>query len=87
MIRIIKPRRIRYAGHVARIRQKWNAYGVFMGKPDGKRQLGRLRRRWEYNIIMEFREIAGNGMVWINLARDRDQLWVIVNTAMKPRNP
>jgi hypothetical protein len=74
MIRIIKLRKIRCAGQVAHMGQKRNAYEVFMGQPDGKRQLGRPRRRWEYNIIVDFREISGNGMDWINLARDRDQL-------------
>jgi hypothetical protein len=56
IIRMIKPRRMRWAGHVARMEAKRNAYRIFLGKPDGKRPLGRLRRRWDDNIRMDLRE-------------------------------
>jgi hypothetical protein len=56
IIRIIKSRRMRWAGYVARIREKRNAYKILVGKPEGKRPLGRPRRRWENNIDMDVRE-------------------------------
>jgi hypothetical protein len=61
-----------FAGHVARIIEKRKAYTVFVGKLDGKRPLGRPRRRWEDNNKMDLREIRWGGMGWINLAQDRD---------------
>jgi hypothetical protein len=57
VIRLMKSRRMRWAGHVARIGEKKNAYGMLMGKPEGKRPLGRPRRRWVDNIIMYLRQI------------------------------
>jgi hypothetical protein len=65
---MIKSRRMRWAGHVARIGAKRNAYKIFMGKPEGKRPLGRPRRRWVENIKMNLREIGWDGMDWIDLA-------------------
>jgi hypothetical protein len=73
IIRIIKSRRMRWAGHVARVGEERNAYRILVGKPEGKRSLGRLRRRWEDNIKIELREIKCGSMDWIDLARDRDQ--------------
>jgi hypothetical protein len=61
-IRMIKSRRMRWAGHVARISGKRNAYTILMGKPQGKRPLGRPRRRWLYKLKMELREIGWDGM-------------------------
>jgi hypothetical protein len=58
IIRIIKSRRMRWAGHVARIGEKKNAHRIFVGKPEGKRPLGRSRRRWVDNIKMDLREIC-----------------------------
>jgi hypothetical protein len=58
IIRIIKSRRMRWAGHVARIGEKRNAYRILVGKPEGKRSLGRPRRRWVDNIEMDLREIG-----------------------------
>jgi hypothetical protein len=55
IIRIIKSRRMKLAGHVARLREKWNAYRILVGKPEGRRPLGRPRRRWEDNIRMDLR--------------------------------
>jgi hypothetical protein len=63
IIRLIKSRRIRWAGHVARKGEKRKFYKVLVGKPEGKRQLGRPRRRWEDGIRMDFREIDWG--VWI----------------------
>jgi hypothetical protein len=70
---MIKSRRMRWAGHVARIRETMNAYRILVGKPEGKRQLGRPRRMWVDNIEMDLRGIGWDGMDWIDLARDRDQ--------------
>jgi hypothetical protein len=58
IIRIIESRRMRWAGHVARMGPKRNAYRILVGKPDGKRPLGRPRRRWDDNIRMDLREIG-----------------------------
>jgi hypothetical protein len=87
IIRIIKPRRMRWAGHVARMGEKRNAYRMLVGKPEGKRPLERPRRRWEDNIRMDLREIGWGGMDWIDLAQDRDQWRALVNTIMNLRVP
>jgi hypothetical protein len=57
IIRVIKSRRMRWAGHVARVGERRGAYRVLLGKPEGKRQLGRPRRRWEDNIKMDLQEV------------------------------
>jgi hypothetical protein len=59
-----------------------NAYKILVGKPEGKRPLGRPRRRWEVNIKMDFREIGWGGMDWIDMAQDRGQWRALVNTVM-----
>jgi hypothetical protein len=69
IIRIIKSRRMRWAGHVrTRMGGKRNAYRILMGKPEGKRPLGRPKRRWVDNIKMDLREIGWNGVDWIDMA-------------------
>jgi hypothetical protein len=78
---------MRWAGHVARIGAKGNACRILVGKPEGKRPLGRPRRRWEDNIKMNLRELGCSGMDWIDLAQDRDQWTALVSTAMKLRVP
>jgi hypothetical protein len=85
MIRIAKSMRMRWAGHVAKMGEKRNAYRILVGKPEEKRPLGRPRRRWEDNIIMDVREIGWGGMDWIDLAQDRDQWRALVNTVMNLR--
>ncbi|KAJ4432555.1 hypothetical protein ANN_21178 [Periplaneta americana] len=72
IIRNIISRRLRWAGHVARMGEFRNAYRVLVGRPEGKRPLGRPRRRWEDNIKMYLREVGYDDRDWINLARDRD---------------
>jgi hypothetical protein len=84
---MIKSRRMRWAGHVARLGEKRNTYTILVGKPEGKRPLGKPRRRWDDNIKMDFSEIGWGGMDWIDLAQDRDQWRALVNTAMKLRVP
>jgi hypothetical protein len=84
---MIKPRRMRWAGHVARRGEKRNAYRILVGKSEGKRPLGRPRRRWVDNIKIDLREIAWDGVDWIDLAQDRDQWRALVNTVMNLRVP
>jgi hypothetical protein len=71
---------MRWAGHAARIGETRNVYRILVGKPEGKRPLGRPRRRWVDNIKMDFREKGWDGMHWIKLAQDRDQWMALVNT-------
>ncbi|KAJ4435460.1 hypothetical protein ANN_18076 [Periplaneta americana] len=86
IIRKIKSRRLRWAGHVARMSESRNAYRVLVGTPEGKRPLGRPRRRWENNIKMDLREVGYDDREWINLAQDRDQWRAYVRAAMNLRN-
>jgi hypothetical protein len=85
IIRMIKSRRMRLAEHVARIEVKRDAHNILAGKPDGKRPLGRPRRRWVDNIKIDLREIGWHGMDWIDLAQDRDQWRALVITEMNLR--
>jgi hypothetical protein len=71
IIRIIKSRRMRWVGHVARMGEKRNVYRLLVGKPEGKRPLGRWRSRWIDNIKMDLLEIGLNVVDWIDLAQDR----------------
>ncbi|KAJ4429835.1 hypothetical protein ANN_22039 [Periplaneta americana] len=87
IIRNIKSRRLRWAGYVARMGESRNAYRVLVGRPEGKRSLGRPRRRWEDNIKMDLREVGYDGRDWINLAQDRDQWRAYVRAAMNLRAP
>jgi hypothetical protein len=70
IVRLIKSRRMRWEGHVARVGDKRGAYRVLMGKPEGKRPLGRPRRRWEDDIKMDVRELgcgAWTGLIWLSI--------------------
>ncbi|KAJ4440018.1 hypothetical protein ANN_08149 [Periplaneta americana] len=87
IIRNIKSRRLRWAGHVARMGESRNAYRVLVGRPEGKRPLGRSRRRWEDNIKMDLREVGYDDRDWINLAQDRDRWRAYVRAAMNLRKP
>jgi hypothetical protein len=73
IVRVIKSRRMRWAGHVARMEERRGVYRVLIGGSESKRPLGRPRRRWEDNIKMDLREKGINGANWIRLARDRVQ--------------
>jgi hypothetical protein len=68
-------------------RNKNNAYRIFVGKPEGKRPLGRPRRLWVDNIKMDLRERGWSGVDWIDLAQDRDQWRALVNRVMNIRAP
>jgi hypothetical protein len=86
IIRIIKSRRMIWAGHVARIRgEKRKAYKILVRKPEGKRPLGRPGSRWEDNIRIHLREIGWGGVYWIDLAQDRYQWRAFVNTVVNLR--
>jgi hypothetical protein len=87
IVRMIKSRRMRWAGHVARMREGRGVYRVLIGRSEGKRPLGRPRRRWEDNIKMDLREIWINGANWIQLSQNRVQWRAFVNTVMKLRFP
>jgi hypothetical protein len=87
IITIIKSRRMRWAGHVSRMGERRNAYRILVGKPEGKRPLGRSRHRWMDNIKMNLTERERDGMDWIDLAQDRNQWRALVNTVMNPRIP
>jgi hypothetical protein len=78
---------MRWAGHVARRGKKRNAYTILVGKPEGKRPLGRPRHRWVDDIKMDLREIGCGGMDWIDLVQDMDQWRVIVKTVINLRVP
>jgi hypothetical protein len=82
IIRMIKSRRMRWAGHVARRWEKRNANRRLVEKPEGKRPLGRPRRRW-----VDLREIGWDGVDWIGLAQDRDQWRALVSMVMNLRVP
>jgi hypothetical protein len=73
IIRIIKSRRMRWAGHVTRTGEKRNAYRLLVGKPKGKRPLGRPRRRWMDNIRMALGEVRWSDVDWTSLAKDRNR--------------
>jgi hypothetical protein len=87
IIRMLKSRRMRWAAHLARMGETRNAYRILVEKKEGKRQIGRPRRRWEDNIEMDLREIGWVGIDWIELAQDRDQCRAVVNTVMNLRVP
>ena len=73
IVRVKKSRRMRWVGHVARIGEGRGVYRVLVGKPEGRRQQGRPRLRWEDNIKMDLKEVGCGSMAWIDLAQDRDR--------------
>jgi len=87
IVRVIKSRRMRWAGHVARMGEERGVYRVLVGKPEGKRQLGRPRRRWVDNIRTYLQEVGCGYMDWIGLAQDRDRWRTLVSAVMNLRVP
>jgi hypothetical protein len=87
IFRIINLRRMRWAGHVARMGEKRNMYRLLVGTPEGKRPLGRPRRRRIDNIKMDLLEIGLNAVDWMGLAQDRYRWRALVNSVMNPRVP
>jgi hypothetical protein len=82
ILRVVKSRRMRWAGHVARMGVGRSVHRVLVGKPEGTRSLGRHRRRWEENIKMDFEEVGGGCGGWMERAQDRDRLRALVSTVM-----
>ena len=87
IVRVIKSRRMRWAGHVARIGEERGVYRVLLGKPEGRRPLGRPRRRRVDNIRMDLQEVGCGCVDWIGLAQDRDRWRTLVSAVMNLRVP
>ena len=87
IVRVIKWRRMRWAGHVARMGEEIVVYRVLMGKPEGRSPLGRPRLRWVDNIRMDLLEVGCGYMDWIGLAQDRDRWRTLVSAVMNLRVP
>ena len=84
---VLKSRRLRLAGHVARMEEVRSAFKILTGKPTGKRPLGRPRRRWKDNIRMDLEEIGINAGNWFDSAQDRDYRRALVNAVLNLRVP
>jgi len=78
---------MRFSGHVARMGDRRGVYRVLVGKPEGKKPLGRPRRRWDDNIKVDLQEVGCGGMDWIELAQDKDRWRTLVNAVMNLRVP
>ena len=85
IVRVIKPRRLRWAGHVARMEEGRSAFKILTGTPTGKRHLERPRRRWDDNIRMDLEEIGINAGNWVDSAQDRDYWSALVNEILNLR--
>ena len=86
-MRVIRSRKIRWAGHVARMDEERGVYRVLVGKTEGRRPLGRPRRRWMDNIRMDLQEVGCGYMDWIGLAQDRDRWRTLMSAVMNLRVP
>ena len=86
-MRVIKSRRTRWAGHVARMGKGRGVYRVLVGKPGRKGPLGRSRHRWEGNIKMDLHKVGCRSMDWIEVAQDKDRCRALVNAVMNLRVP
>jgi hypothetical protein len=84
-LRVIKSRKMRWAGHVTRKGEGRGIHRVLVGKPEGKRPMGKPIRRWEDNIKMDLQVLGCEGMHWIELAQGRDRWWAFVNAVMNLR--
>ena len=87
IVRVIKSRRMRWAGHVARMEEGRGVHKVLVRKPEGKIPLGRLRRRWEDNVKMDLQEVGRGCGDWTELAEDKDRWRALVSTVMNFRVP
>jgi len=87
IVRVIKSRRMIWAGHVARMGEERGLYRVLVGKPEGRRPLGRPRRKWVDNIRTDLQEVGCSYMDWIGLAQDRDRWRTLVSAVMNLRVP
>ena len=84
---VIRSRRMRWAGQVARMGEERRVYRVLVGKPEGRRPLGSPRRRWVDNIRMDLQEVGCGYMDWIGLAQDRECWRTLVSAVMNLRIP
>jgi len=84
---VIKLRRMRWAGHVAHMRERRGVYRVLVEKPEGRRPLGKPRHRWEDNNKIDLQEVGCGGMDWIELAQVTDRWQALVNAVMNVRVP
>ena len=82
---VIKSRRMRWAGHVALMDEERGVYRVLVGKPEGKRPLGRHRRRWVNNVRMDLQEVGCGYVDWIGLTQDRDSWRTLVSAVVNLR--
>jgi hypothetical protein len=87
IVRVVKSRRMRWAGHVVHMGEERGVHRVLVGKAEGKRPLGRPRRRWEDNIKMDVQEVGGGRGDWRELAQDRDGWQTLVSTVKNLRVP
>jgi len=87
IVRVIKWRRIRWAGHVARVVEERVMYRVLVGKPEGRRPLGTPRHKWVENTKTDLQEVGCGYMDWIGLAQDRDRLRTLMSAVMNLRVP
>ena len=87
IVRVVKSRRMRWAGHVALNGEGRGVHRVLVGKPEGKRPLGRPRRRWDDNIKTDLQEVGEGFGDWMELAQDRDRWRALVSTVMNFRVP
>jgi hypothetical protein len=87
IVRVVKARRMRWAGHVGRMKEVTGAYNILVGRPEGRRPLGRPRRRWEDNIKIDPRKMGFGDVDWIHWAQDRESWRALVNTVMNLRVP
>jgi len=87
IVRVIKSRRMRWAGQAARMEERRGVYRVLVGKPEEKRLLGGPRRRWDDNIKMDLQEVRCGDIDWIELAQNRDRWRALVNAVMNLRVP
>jgi hypothetical protein len=84
---VIKSRRMSWAGHVARMGKGRGAYRILVGRPEGRRPLGRPRRRWEDDFKIDLQEVGWGDMVWIDMAQDKDRWRAVMNAVMIIRIP
>jgi hypothetical protein len=87
IVRVIKLRRMRWAGHVACMGDSKGVYWVLVGKPEGKKPLGRPRHGWKDNINMDLQEVGCGGMEWIDLAQDKNMWQTLGNAVMNLQLP
>jgi len=87
VVRVIRSRRMGWHGHVARVGKSRGLYRILVGKPEGKRALGRPRSRWEDNTKIDLKEVTCGGMDWIDMAQNRDGWRALVNAVINLQVP